>query len=318
MKSGITISAIGHAAVLLWGLVSFGPTPFESKPTDSLPIDIISASDFSQMTAGQRNAPKAPVPKPKPMVEKVADPKPVDDTSAKVVDKPEIVTASAPKEPPPVPEPKPRDPPKKASEPKVDPIAEALKKDEAKKPDPKPDPPKDEAKKPDPKPDPKKEPPKEAAKVPTPPKKPQPPQPKFDADRIAALLDKREPQRRAATGAEISRTASLGTPTGAAQTLSQSEIDALRAQIQQCWNPPAGAADPKELVVIVKILLKQDGTLQAEPAVLNRGGNAYFHVAAESALRAVRRCQPYRLPAAKYDVWKDVEVTFDPRDMFRG
>jgi colicin import membrane protein len=41
-------------------------------------------------------------------------------------------------------------------------------------------------------------------------------------------------------------------------------------------------------------------------------------VAAESALRAVRRCQPYTMPAAKYDIWRDVEVTFDPRDMFGG
>jgi colicin import membrane protein len=41
-------------------------------------------------------------------------------------------------------------------------------------------------------------------------------------------------------------------------------------------------------------------------------------VAAESARRAILRCQPYRLPIAKYDVWKDVEVNFDPRDMFRG
>jgi colicin import membrane protein len=36
-------------------------------------------------------------------------------------------------------------------------------------------------------------------------------------------------------------------------------------------------------------------------------------------LRAVRRCAPYSfMPITKYDVWKDVEVTFDPRDMFRG
>jgi hypothetical protein len=24
------------------------------------------------------------------------------------------------------------------------------------------------------------------------------------------------------------------------------------------------------------------------------------------------------MPIAKYDIWQDVEVTFDPRDMYRG
>src|SRR5262249_16633258 len=132
-----------------------------------------------------------------------------------------------------------------------------------------------------------------------------------------ALLDKRDPQRQAITGDAVNRTPSLGTSTGQAPALTQSEIDALRAQIQACWNPPAGTADAKELIVRVKILLNQDGWLAAEPVLMNRGSGA-FQIAAESALRAVRRCAPYKLPIAKYEVWKDVEVTFDPRDMFRG
>ena len=100
--------------------------------------------------------------------------------------------------------------------------------------------------------------------------------------------------------------------------LSQSELDALRAQIQACWNPPVGVADAKGLVVTVRLMLKHDGSLAADPAVTNRSSNTLFQVAAESALRAIRRCAPYRLPIAKYEVWKDVEVDFDPRDMFRG
>jgi colicin import membrane protein len=97
-----------------------------------------------------------------------------------------------------------------------------------------------------------------------------------------------------------------------------SEIDALRAQIQACWNPPVGAEEAEKLIVRLRIQFKPDGTLSREPELLNRGTSSYFTVAAESAMRAVRRCQPYTMPAAKYDVWKDVEVTFDPRDMFRG
>jgi len=310
MKAGWTISAVGHAALLAWGLISIAAKPLNATPPESLPVDIISATDFSQITNGIKTAPKAET--PKPLVEKVAEAKPVEEANAKVVDKKPEIVATSDKVEPPKPEPeqkKPEPKPPQKSEPKqafakepeqkVDPIAEALKKD-TKKPDPKT---------------------QQKAETPLPPKKPEPPkpQPKFDASRIAALLDKRDPQRHSATGDTLAHTPSLGTPTGRSATLSQSEIDALRARIQQCWNPPAGLADARDLIVVVRIRFNQDGSLSADPTLSNSGSHPTFQVAAESALRAVRRCAPYSfMPVAKYDVWKDVEVTFDPRDMFRG
>ena len=318
MRTGLTISAVAHAAFLLWGLVAFSIQPLEATPTEPLPVDIISDKDFTELIAGAKTAPK--VATTKPVVEKIAEKKPAEDPALKVVEKPEIVTASAP---PPEPAPKPKpveakpEPEKKADkkpepkpEPKVDQIAEALKKE--KKPEPKVEPRLDRIadilKKE--KAEPKK--PIDAAQS----KAEQ--QPKYDATRIAALLDKRDPQRRAAVGDTLSSTPSLGVSSGSAAQLSQTEIDALRAQIQACWNPPAGAADARGLVVQVRIMLRQDGSLSAEPMLLNRGGTPFFQVAAESAMRAVRRCQPYKLPIAKYEIWKDVEVTFDPREMYRG
>jgi hypothetical protein len=316
MKTGITISAVGHTAVLLWGLVSFSAKPAILPLSDPVLIDsVITDAEFSQMTAGSKTAPKTAA--PKPLVEKVAEPKPVDNPAQKIVEKPEIITASAqvqepkpeakPQEPKPVPapqatpEPKPKEAEKKSSDPKPDPIAEALKKDESKKTEPK----------------------KEEAKVPVQPKKPPPPpQPKFDPKQIEqrlALLDKRDGQRRAATGETLNATAGLGTSTGRAQQLSQNEIDALRARLRECWNLPVGAADAKDLNIEVRILLKQDGSLSADPKVLNRSPNPFFQVAAESALRAVRTCAPFDfLPVAKYELWKDIEINFDPQYMFRG
>jgi hypothetical protein len=313
MKAGWTISAVGHAAVLTWGLITIAAKPLNATPPESLPVDIISATDFSQLTQGVKTAPKAEV--PRPLVEKIAEAKPVDDTNSKVVDNKPEITATAERIEPPKPtpeqkkpEPKPPTPAAKAEpkqafakepEPKVDAIAEALKKD-TKKPDPKT---------------------QQKAETPLPHKKPEPPkpQPKFDAQRIAALLDKRDPQRHSVTGDTLSTRPSMGVPTGHAASLSQSEIDALRARIQQCWNPPAGLADARDLIVVVRIRFNQDGSLSADPTLSNSGSHPTFQVAAESALRAVRRCAPYSfMPIAKYDVWKDVEVTFDPRDMFRG
>ena len=121
------------------------------------------------------------------------------------------------------------------------------------------------------------------------------------------------------TGDTLSSKPSLGVPTGNSATLTQNEIDALRARIQQCWNPPAGLADARALIVVVRIRFNPDGSLSADPTLSNSSGHPTFTIAAESALRAVRRCAPYSfMPVAKYEVWKDVEVTFDPRDMFRG
>ena len=93
---------------------------------------------------------------------------------------------------------------------------------------------------------------------------------------------------------------SLGSPTAHAPELSQNEIDALRAQLMGCWVPPVGVAEARNLVVIVHFALNRDGSVSGEPSVVNRGSTALFQIAAESAMRAVRRCQPFRLPASKY------------------
>jgi hypothetical protein len=106
MRTGLAISASLHAAVLLWGLVSFGVKPLETMPGDSLPVDIISDTEYSQLTAGVRNAPK--VVKPAPLVEKIDKPNPVDESTPKVAPKREIRTASA--APVPIPEVKPPEP----------------------------------------------------------------------------------------------------------------------------------------------------------------------------------------------------------------
>src|SRR5690242_6985375 len=110
MRTGLTISVIGHAAAMLWAVVTFGVKPNDAPPPDSMPIDIVSVSEFSKMTAGVKTAPKAEV--AKPLVEKVGEAKPIDNSATKVSDKPEIVTASAEAvEPTPKPpEPKPPEP----------------------------------------------------------------------------------------------------------------------------------------------------------------------------------------------------------------
>ncbi len=104
------------------------------------------------------------------------------------------------------------------------------------------------------------------------------------------------------------------------EKLSLSEIDAFRAQMKQCWTVPAGAANADDLAVRVSLGLNLDGSLASGPFVVNKGriGDPYFRAAAESVLRAIRRCQPFQMPADKYRSWQKMELNFDPKKMFGG
>ena len=301
-----------HVLVIGWGLVSFSARSLEAPPLESMPVDIISADQLTKLTAGSKSGEKD---KPKPLVEKVAEAKPVDDPAGKITEKPEVKTDAAPEPPPkpvekpvekkpdppkPVAEQKPKDEPKpvekKPDPPKVDPIAEALKKDESKKPTPKP----------------------QAKAAP-----PKPPEPKrertFDQSKIAALLDKRDPTRHAATGETLNSTASLGASRGTAKSLSQSELDALRARLTKLWNVQAGTERPEELIVDIRIRLTPDKRLASPPEIVSRGTSPRYQAAADAAMRAVLQGQPYdMLQPSTYDQWKDMIVTFDPRQMFNG
>ena len=58
MKTGLAISALCHAALLVWGLLSFAAKPLEAKPNDAMPVDIISDKQFSEITKGVKDGAK--------------------------------------------------------------------------------------------------------------------------------------------------------------------------------------------------------------------------------------------------------------------
>ena len=102
---------------------------------------------------------------------------------------------------------------------------------------------------------------------PLPPKKPpQKRQRKFDADTVAALLDKRDPRRNAAAGLDPAHALSWAASTEHGGRLSQSEIDALRARLMaRTRDPLVGVRDPNELIVNVTVKLRPGGRLAAAP-----------------------------------------------------
>jgi len=334
MRLGMPISAMGHAAVLLWTLVSFSAKSFNATPDESMPVDIISTKEFSQLMAGAQNAPKAD--KPKPVVDKVADAKPVEDPLPKVSEKPPVeATQSAPPPEPSPPEPKPvqkeSKPPEpktvpkesKPAEPPVDTIAEALKKEEAKQLEQKK---LDEQRQLEQK---KLEEQKKAEEQ----KKREEARKRAEAkriedakkreeakkleERIAALLDTRDPRREAATGAVPNQTPTLGSPTGTAPTLSQSELDAMRAKLRDHWSPDEAIFErPDQYVVLVRVQLGRDRKLSAPPQVVSTGSGPLYQATAEAAKRAILLSQPFdMLSLTTYDTWKDMEISFNPREL---
>ena len=293
--------------------------PLAKKKLAPLPppvaIEIVTIAEKTNPPKGKKRAVKAKKPTPKP---------------------PQTRQAAAPKKP----EPKPKPPVKKAEKPKPKPVA-------------KPKPPVKKAEKPKPKSEPKKEPkvaslPKPKAKK-EPPPKPEPkpqaaqpaPQPRVKAKPVPKPKAKPRPRKRmslaqllesanklkpkAKTGKRErqTQTARRGSPRhDASQKLSMSELDALKRQIERCWNFPAGARNARDLVVEIKVLVNRDRTVRqariVDVARMRR--DPFYRSAAESARRAVLnpRCSPLKLPPAKYDLWRSMTLTFNPREAFGG
>ncbi len=168
--------------------------------------------------------------------------------------------------------------------------------------------------------------------LPRPRSKPERKRPKFNADRIAALLDKDDekkpqPRRKKADWKKtVKRLSSEPTPSRArplSAPMSMSEIDAIRHQIQQCWSFPAGAKNAEKLVIQIKVFLDTDGSLSKSPEIVGSyyktAGDLIYDSAAESARRAVLKCAPLKhLPVDKYARWRKFTLTFDPREMLGG
>ncbi len=143
----------------------------------------------------------------------------------------------------------------------------------------------------------------------------------FDTNEIAALIDKAK-EEQAETQKKTDKLTQSNVKNSFAQALSLSEEDALRAQIFGCWSVPLGLPYDKNLLVRIKLKLKPDGTILKSEILdhvrMNTPGQSFYKILAESALRAVRICQPLKVPPTGYERWKDLQLNFDPTEMLKG
>ena len=137
---------------------------------------------------------------------------------------------------------------------------------------------------------------------------------------LKQFLDSKEKhQSTGATGAEVQKTASLGTATGSAAKLSPSLRDALIgllvSQIERCYSAPIAASGGQVTAPVLDIRLNQDGSLSTEPRILQVGSSSTDRAVADAAVRAIRKCRQFEIPARfapYYSDWKVLNVQFDP------
>jgi colicin import membrane protein len=251
----------------------------------------------------QRVAALPPLPEPPPRPEpKVAKPEPPkaekppepDDPKDAEVIKPQPVPrpkiAEAPKDPTP---PKPVEKPKEPTPPKLDQVAKFL-----------------EQKKLEEKPVPKPKSGEESTE----------PKHKLDVTTISRLLSKEAPQARASTGRELTRTAALGAPTASAARMSPSMWAALDSYMldayRRCWTYIG--TNPDKYIPQIHLRFRPDGSLAAEPVLDNPASTAQTRILADSAMRAVRQCNPLHIPAEflpYYEEWKARIIRFNNEEM---
>ena len=284
MRTGIVISAVIHVTALWVSFVGM-PEWMRSDPEiieQAVIVELVAISEETRAARPKSESVKEDKPPPSPR------------------EKPEPPLVAAP--PPPVP-----------AEPEVE-VAMIV-------PDVKPPP---AQKKPVAKPKRKpKPPPQKTVKwSPDAPREAKPKKYKFDPDRIAALID-RTPRKQATPDSPETPQVQPKITSRTAQPLdghplTLSEVDALRAQIERCWIVQAGARYAEDLVVTLRVFLNPDGSLRSEPKIVDDArlaADSYFRAAAESAIRAVLKCEPFKMPVTKYDRWREIELTFDPREM---
>jgi outer membrane biosynthesis protein TonB len=291
VRSDWIISGCGHVAIFVAGFVTLASSKPSVEPPNLVPLVVVTDKDISQAALGQMNAPNQN--KSNPLADKIDAQKQVEQVAPKAAPKPEIKTDTGPAKPqekPPEQKPdpkaaeKPDKPDKKEPQFKPDKIADLLKKDEKQKP-------------------------REEKQTQQ--------SPKYDASEIAQLLDHRDPRRELASSSALNQEAALGAPNAAPDAqLSQSEIDALRQRIRECWSPPPGIDSDSNVYVELRVLFRQDGSLAQPPVVVAGSASPLGPALAESGKRALLQCQPFTmLKPEHYAQWRDITVNFNPREL---
>jgi hypothetical protein len=314
-------SAALHGTLLAMLLLGVAAAPKFADTPEAIPIETVSISELNQIANGEKDAKPAPPATPSP-------PLPPPDLRASTEPTPPPAPTPPPK-PEAAPTPPPMTPPKaEAPPPKPAPPPKA---DTTPSPDAEPLPP--ERPQPPAPPTPKVaiqeapvQPPVRPKFTDSPPEKPKEPTPEkpkpthaFDPNSIAKLIGQGKTPTAAPT--QTASATPQGLPHHDAPHMSMSMASALDAWLTEsylnCWTPPPGMPEGDTYVAQIKVVFNSDGSLSGRPVLLNPPSDRAWRAHAESAMRAVRKCDPLKVPAEYmpfFDQWKIETIHFDPRE----
>lgn len=284
MRDGAAISGIFHSVVI--GALVIGLPSFVDPPAHTV---------ISVEMVWLEEEPPEPLPEPEDLSEKVEpEPEPPQQEAKAVPEpiapEPEPEPQVEPEQAEPEPEPEPAPPPEAKPEPEE--LVEPL-------------PPKPKRR------------PKVRVAMPDKNKKQEEP----IADKLTSILrnverlrDQPQPRNEQIVSAEAQ-----GPTTRRTSVFEQNEmVRAIQDQLRRCWRIDPGARGAEDIVVEIRVLLNPDGTVATAEIVdvVRMVQDGYFRSAAENAKRAISQCSPFQLPPRKYNVWRQLTLRFDPREMF--
>ena len=285
MQRAVFYSAGLHVLVVM--VAYFGIPAMLSKPVVqdvALPVELVALEDVIKKPA--------PRPKPRPVKKKAPPPPPPE---AKPKPPPPLAALAPEPPPPPKAKPKAKPKPKQKAKPKPKPKQKA-------KPKPKPK----QKVKPKPKPKPKR-----------------PDQLRTLLKNLAKRkeeLQREQEKKQALVLKPPPRVARPAVPvrTSIDQKLQAQRLTAMvKQQLQPCWSIPGGVKDAYSVKVAVHIRLNTDGSLRGAPRVLDTNRmrtDRSFRAVAESAVRALHKCSPLKLPYDQYNLWQNITFNFDPSE----
>lgn len=302
------VSSTLHGVLLLILILGFASAPQFHDNEEAIPVATVSNTQFNEIMNGEKTAKPAPEPPPAPKTETPPEP-PQPPPQLRAAEDP------TPKpEPTPPPKPAPTPPEKSEPPPKPEPSPSPKLAENAPEPPQRPKEPTPE------KPQPDKTKPDPIAKVVEKEKSDAKPAQRYDPNAIAKLIAPKSPASGSGSAANAAATPQ-GLPRHNAPKMSVSMASALDAWLTEnylsCWTPPPTMPDGDVYVAEIKVVFNADGSLSTRPVLLNPPTDPAWRAHAESAMRAVRRCDPLRVPpeyAPFFEEWKIETIHFDPRE----
>jgi len=296
MRAGVAISVFGHGVALVLGLIYAGASPFDPTPADAITVDIVTPDE---MTQAANEVPPLPETPPETPSKTTSDTFNLSAKPAKAApfnllpsaasqQTTQQTTQQASK---PAPQPTPAQSPQQAAPQQQNPQRTvrqaATSPPERTRPPP--------------------EPPQLA------PVQPPPPDPAPEEHGLANIFGMpiMLPGGRLGGGfdAPAYETAKVG----------HDDTTAFREHLKACAALPVELSPTDKVRIVLRVNLKPDGTLASSPILIEASASAKGPVLMQSAIQALKQCQPYTmLPADKYKEWKALDLTFTPQDFAGG